>query len=206
MRDNGQGSETDENEADDPKVQRLHIIGRFSRHVATLPWCTRLGEPLDKQERIDAEAYVSAVGFPQASIATIIDWREAEHIAESPRWDDTWWEAEQQLQAGLVTQALADLKEAELMDALNHVATQAAGGAVSAVEAAARRAGYREETAGEEGSFLTALSGLAVSASYQAGLVLAALGDENHPFAIKFRLIESGRLPIGVIGSTFSIF
>ncbi|MBM3502672.1 MAG: hypothetical protein FJX65_02245 [Alphaproteobacteria bacterium] len=192
---------------DDPQIQRLTIVARFSRHVLSLEWGRRLGKPLSKDERADAQAYLDAAGFPDASIAVVTDWHEAAHIAENPNWNDGWWEAEQQLQSGLVSQAVAVIDQNELIDALNHVASQTAGAAVEAIETAAQRADYREDKAlGEEGSFLTALSGFAVASSYQAGLVLAAGADEHHPFSIKFRLVESGRLPIGVIGNTFTVF
>jgi hypothetical protein len=196
----------DDVDPDAPEIQRLRIIARFARHVVTLNWCRRLGRALSREERNDARAYLETAGFADASIAVVTDWLEAEHVAENPRWDGTWWEAEQQMQTTLATSAVAVVNQNELVDALNHVASQAAGAAVEAIETAAKRAQYTDPNAGQEGSFLTALAGFAVASSYQAGLVLAAGADEQHPFSIKFRLIESGRLPIGIVGNTFTIF
>ena len=47
---------------------------------------------------------------------------------------------------------------------------------------------------------------MAVAITYQASLVLASGGYENHPFTYKFELIECGRLPLGIIGNTFSVY
>ena len=56
--------------------------------------------------------------------------------------------------------------------------------------------------------YSTALAGAGAQAIYQAGLLLAAENeeDEHHVFALKYKLFESGRWPIGVVGNSFHIF
>ena len=51
-------------------------------------------------------------------------------------------------------------------------------------------------------------SEMCIRDSYQAGLLLAAEdeNDEHHIFALKYKLFELGRWPIGVLGNTFHIF
>ena len=49
-------------------------------------------------------------------------------------------------------------------------------------------------------------AGAAAQAAYQAALVLATDGEADHPFALKFRLFEAGRLPLGITGNTFNLF
>ena len=60
----------------------------------------------------------------------------------------------------------------------------------------------------EDEELIRAAVGAASQAIYQAGLLLAAENeeDQNHPFALKYRLFESGRWPIGVVGNSFHIF
>lgn len=188
----------------DPEVQRLTIMARFARGVIDVPWFSRLGEPLSADDIAAAEAYLVAAGFPDAAVAAVETWEEAEMVAENPAWNTDWWEAEEQLKAGLTEQALQHVHEMELANALNHLSAQCAGVALEAIGNVAIDAGFTPQS--DEESFLTAAAGWAVAGAYQASLVLAAGADEDHPFALKFRLFEQGRLPLGIAGTTFSIF
>jgi hypothetical protein len=188
----------------DPEVQRLTIMARFARNVIDVPWFSRLGEPLSADDLAAAEAYLVAAGFPDAAVAAVETWEEAEMVAENPAWNTDWWETEEQLKAGLTEQALQHVHEMELANALNHLSAQCAGVALEAIGNVAIDAGFTPQS--DEESFLTAAAGWAVAGAYQASLVLAAGADEDHPFAIKFRLFEQGRLPLGIAGTTFSIF
>jgi len=58
----------------------------------------------------------------------------------------------------------------------------------------------------EDETLLKAATGAAVQSVYNAALLLAAGGEETHPFALKFRLFELGRWPIGVHGRSFNLF
>ena len=86
------------------------------------------------------------------------------------------------------------------MLALTHVANQASEAVLAAAEAAAGRFGVEDE------ALIRAAAGAAAQACYHAALVLAAEGDEEHPFALKYRLYEAGRWPLGIVGRSFSLF
>jgi len=188
----------------DQQIQRLTIMARFVRTVVDVPWFSRVGEPLSAEDIATATAYLGSAGFPDAAVALVSTWDEAVEVAENPNWNSDWWETEEQLKAGLITQALEHVDEAELLNALNHVSGQCAGAAVEAISSAAIDAGFQPES--DEESFLNAAAGWAVAGAYQASLVLAAGAEGDHAFALKFRLFENGRLPFGVVGTTFSIF
>lgn len=188
----------------DQQIQRLTIMARFVRTVVDIPWFSRVGEPLSPDDRAAASAYLAAAGFPDAAVAQVPTWAEAVEVAENPNWNSDWWEAEEQLKAGLITQALGHIHETELANALNHVSGQCAGAAVEAISNVAIDAGFQPDS--DEDSFLNAAAGWGVAGAYQAALVLAAGADDDHAFALKFRLFEAGRLPFGVVGTTFSIF
>ncbi|MCX8231203.1 MAG: hypothetical protein OTJ45_05215 [Alphaproteobacteria bacterium] len=188
----------------DQQIQRLTIMARFARTVIDTPWFSRIGAPLSIEDTATATAYLSAAGFPDATVAQVEGWDEAVSVAENPNWNSDWWEAEEQLKSGLIVQSLDLVDESELANALNHLSAQCAGVAVEAISNAAIDAGFQPES--DEESFLNAAAGWAVAGAYQAALVLAAGAEGDHPFALKFRLFETGRLPFGVVGATFSIF
>lgn len=183
-----------------PEYRRLTAMAKFALRINEIPWLSRVGQPLSQEDTGFAEAYLNALGFPGAYVSAVETWEEAAGFAENPDWNTEWWEAEEQLRAGLVTQAAEDIDEADLTNALNHIAGQAAGVATEVVSGAAIDAGYNDD------EFVTAVAGTMVAACYAAGLVLAAGAEEEHPFALKFRLLETGRFPLGVIGTTFSLF
>ena len=189
---------------DDPQVQRLTAMARFARRVINIPWFERVGRVLTPEETAMADDYVAALGFPHARVASVRSWLDAEALAENPQWNSDWWEAEESLKSALIADALEVVHEAELMNALNHLTAQAAGVTLEAIERAAEIATYQPD--GGEESFLNAAAGIAVAACFQASLVLAAGEEETHPFALKFRLLEAGRLPLGIAGTTFSVF
>jgi len=189
---------------EDPQVQRLTAMARLARRVLQVPWFERVGRALTPEETAMADTYVAALGFPHARVAGVRSWLDAESLAENPQWNNDWWEAEEQLKSALIADALETILEPELMNALNHLTAQAAGVTLEAIERAAELATYQPD--GGEESFLNAAAGNAVAAAFQASLVLAAGAEEDHPFALKFRLLEAGRLPLGIAGTTFSVF
>lgn len=185
---------------DSPLYLRLNTMARFARTVTEYDWFSRVGGPLTEADLDMSLAYLSAVGFPDARVSAVTGWEEAAGLAETPEWNSDWWDAEEQLRSGLVAQAIEEVGEMELTQALNHIAAQAAGAATEAAQAAADAAGF------DDAEFVQAAAGAAVAASYTAGLVLAAGTDDDHPFALKFALLETGRFSLGVIGTTFSVF
>ncbi len=183
-----------------PEYRRLTAMAKFARGINEIPWFSRVGQPLSQEDLELAEAYLNALGFPGSHVSAVDTWEEAAGFAENPDWNTEWWEAEEQLRASLVTRATEDIDEVALTNALDHIAGRAAGVATELVSAAAIDAGYDDD------EFVTAAAGAMVAACYAAGLVLAAGAEEDHPFALKFRLLETGRFPLGVIGTTFSLF
>ncbi len=178
----------------------LQAVARFAQAVPHVPWFLHLGEPLTEEVRRIAESYVHALGFPDCAIAVISDWEEAGDAAESPGFDDASWEVEEQLTAGLVDDALAIVEEQELAAALTHASAAGGDAAKLAIEEAAALAGHSDP------ALLDAAAGAVTKACYQAALLLAGGGDEDHAVVFKYKLFESGRWPVGIIGSTFNIF
>ena len=178
----------------------LIAVARFARALDRVSWFAAVGKNLSPAEGDDAQAYLSALGFPDASVAAVADWEDAEAAARNPDWNTAWWEAEEQLRAGLITEAMAFSEEAELMAALNHVTAAASASASAAAALAATRAGVADK------ALVRAAAGAAIQGGYQAALVLASGAEEDHPFALKFRLFEAGRWPLGIVGSTFNLF
>ena len=178
----------------------LQAVARFSQAVPHVPWFLHIGEPLTLEAFETAETYALVLGFPGCSIARVQDWEEAGDAAENPGFDDASWEFEEQLTATLMDLALAVVDEEELAAALTHVSALAGDAAKLAIEEAAALAGHSDP------ALLDAAAGAATKACYQAALLLAAGGEEDHAVAYKYRLFEVGRWPIGIVGSTFNIF
>lgn len=178
----------------------LHGLRRMARLVDRLPWFERLGAELEEDEQEWAEAYLAALGFPDAAVVPIPDWEEAEAAAGSIDLNSSAWEAEEQLRMGLVEEALQRVDEDSLTVALTHLASQAAGPIRAAAEEAAAAAGVFDE------ELILAAQGAAMQACHQAALVLAAEVEDEHAFALKFRLFEAGRWPIGLAGNSYNLF
>ncbi len=178
----------------------LRAVARFARTVPHVSWFLRLGEPLTEEVRRIGDSYVHALGFPDCAVAAVGDWEEAAAATEDSGFDEPSWEAEEQLTAGLMDEALVIVEREELTIALTHVSAAAGDAAKLAIEEAAARAGYSDRV------LLDAAAGAATKACYQTALLLAGGGDEDHAVAFKYRLFESGHWPLGVIGSTFNIF
>ena len=183
---------------------RLKQMARFTGNMKKIHWFKRIGQRLSVTEQKASQNYLSALGFPRSNIVNVRNWEEAAGIAESHDWNSEWWEAEEQLRAGLLSEALRVIEEDELNHALNHTTAQTAGRVVDAISAEIQSPTQTPEF--NLPSFLNAAAGIAVAASYQAALVLASGVDENHAFAYKFELFENGRLPLGITGNTFSVY
>ncbi len=181
-------------------LPQLAAVARFARLIGSVGWFRALGEPLGGTDRATAEAYASALGFPDAYVATVANWEEAEAVAGNTDWNSDWWEVEEQLRAALTTEAAALVGEEALEFALTHVAARAADVVREAAEAASMHGGVADD------ELVRAAAGAAVQACHQAALVLAADGEPDHPFALKFRLFEAGRWPLGIAGTTLNLF
>jgi len=191
----------DENEVIDLEdYPGLVAVARFARGIARVSWFSRVGDPLDEFVRADAEAYLTALGYPEVFVADVAGWSEAEIAATNPDWNAVWWETEEQVRAGLTTDAIALVGAADVNASLTHVGAEVARVIPDAAAAAARRAGTEDDT------LIHAAAGAGAQACFQAALVLAAAAEPDHPFAFKFRLFEAGRWPISVIGETLHLF
>ena len=178
----------------------LQAVASFARMVAEVGWFARLGAEIESDEVDWAERYLQGLGFPDVEVAPVEDWEEAEAAARNPDWNSDWWEAEEQLRASLLADAIERSDEETVMLALTHVTNQASEAVLMAAEAAAARFGVEDE------ALIRAAAGAATQACYHAALVLAAEADEEHPFALKYRLYEAGRWPLGVVGRSFNLF
>jgi hypothetical protein len=195
----------DDDFEDDVAIDDLPpTLAALSRFAATLPhvsWFAAVGERLSEAERADAAGYLTALGFPECDIVQAMDWEEAEEAARNPDWNTAWWEAEEQLRAGLSARAveIAGDEEAVLV-ALTNVTSKASDAVHGAAAVAAARFGVADQ------GLIRAAAGASTQAAYQAALVIAAAEDEDHAFAQKFSLFQGGRWPLGIVGGTFSIF
>lgn len=195
-------NDDDEDDGSDALDDRptLVAVARFARMVPALNWFVSVGEQPDPDIIDSANAYLEALGFPEASALPAADWLEAEEAARNTDWNTAGWEAEEQLRMALVAEACTLMDEDELMVALAHVTSQASDAVHGAAAAAVARGGI------VDAALVRALAGAASQAAYQAALVLAADAGDEHPFAIKFRIFEAGHWPIGLVGNTFTIF
>lgn len=193
---------------EDDDLSGLRAVARLAKLVGSLPWFAAVGRKLTATEIDTAEAYIAGIGFAEMQVAGIENWLAAAGAAQAPDWDDDWWQAEQQMQTALLEQALTQIDEHDLEVALTHVSTRAGEVAHEHASRMAARQGVSDP------ALLKVAAGAAAQAAYQAALVLAARSaegedgedGEEHPFAIKFRLFEAGRLPLGPAGSTFNLF
>ena len=196
-------SDTDE-EFDDFDVGEeyptLMLVARFASMISETKWFHKIGLALDHENIKASRNYLDALGFPEGYPAEIMDWDDAIACLETNDWNSPAWEAEEQLAASLINSALEFIEEDVLEVALTNVSSKASEHITNAVENASMQWGIDDE------EILRAAIGQAVQACYQAALVIAAGEEEDHPFAQKFRLYESGHWPLGVAGTTLNIF
>ena len=192
---------------DDPELAELSLedfpqlvaIARFVQAFDEVPWFERCGVAMTADEMALTEAYLSALGCPQALVAPLADWPSLAETLEQSDADAEWRDLEAQLATGLVDEAGSLISADELEMALTHVSAMAGQSLPQAAELAALRGGG-------EADVIRAATGAAAHACHQAALVLAAGGDDEHPFSFKFQLFEAGRWPLGIIGGSFAIF
>lgn len=182
------------------ELPTLSGVAAFIAVVNNMHWFRTLGEmPSDNDRRL-AEAYGPALGFPEAEPAFLFDWEDAAAAAESNDINSPSWEAEEQLRASLTDDLLSVLDE----DTFEMVLTHINESTIPAIEAAAEDAADYLRI--DDGEFVRAAAGAAVQAVHQAALVMLTGADDDHPFALRFRLFERGRWPIGVTGASFLIY
>ena len=190
-------------ERETPQLARLK---RFAGSLEQTAWFSTLGEPPTAQTRAAAEAYLDALGFPDADLAILVDWEDAAAAAETLDWANPAWEAEELARADLTMRALDHLSEEALRVGLALVADRAGRAARDAMEQEAAMWDVADEAA------RTLAVGSVVQACHNAALalVVAAIDPtfdaETHLFAYKLALFEKGRWPVGVAGASFNLF
>ncbi|MFC3675496.1 hypothetical protein [Ferrovibrio xuzhouensis] len=198
---NDSDGDDDDDAAMSGDLDGLRAVARLAKLAGRIDWFAAVGRPLAPAEHADAADYVAGLGFPDVQVGRVEDWRAAAAVAaETPDWGEDWWQAEEQMRKALLDEALALNPEHDLMVALTHVSAMAKENAQVRATAAAARQGISNAV------LVKAAADAAAQAAYQAALVLAADGEADHPFAVKFRLFEAGRLPLGITGSTFNLF
>lgn len=182
------------------EIPALINLKRFAFVVDKVDWFHAIGENLTEDVRRLSRDYLDGLGFPDADLAVVSSFEEASDAAETLDWDSAAWEVEEQLRAGLVVDAMQNLEEEGLQIALAHITSKTAEGLQDAMDNLAAIWDVEDET------LITAATGAIVQTVYNAALLLAAGGEETHPFALKYRLYELGRWPIGVHGRSFNLF
>jgi hypothetical protein len=166
-------------------------------------WFAAVGERLTAGERWDARAYLAGLGFADAGVDEVNSWPEAAAITKSPDWSRAWWDREEAERTRLLEICGQQFPEHELMAGLSRIMELASATTHGAAAIAAARGGVADQ------ALIRVAAGAAAQAAYQAALpVLAgkAAGDSEHPFAVKFRLFEAGRWPLGIAGGSFHVF
>lgn len=196
------------------EVVVLSLIRQFTDRALRISWFCELGEPLSDEARADAQAYMDGLGFPDTDIAQLDDWEDAGNAAESLDINSEAWEAEEQLRASLVDQALQVVSEEGLGVLLTHLSSALVDPIEDALGEALYFADAREDVFGK-----LALGG-AQQACHGAALATAGLGAQKllygeeagetliaaHPLMLRFRLYEQGRWPVSLIGNSFNLF
>jgi hypothetical protein len=188
-----------DDEGDDRSA--LMLVSRFVAAASSPFWFSAVGQPLRPGLKRDARAWLDGLGFPDATPIALRDWREAADAAESTGIDDPAFEAEEQLRAALTVEAVDLLGEDAVTVALTHVAAELGPAIGEAALNATRVWGL------DDPGLVNAAAGAGVQAGHNAVLLLlAGRAEENHPFALKYRLFELGRWPVALIGSSLHIF
>ena len=178
----------------------LLATAQFLKTIPTLPWFENIGAPLDAGLGRDAHAYLDALGFPDAAVAAVGDWEDAAYAIGNPDWNSEWWEAEEQVRAGLTTAALETVGEEDLQAAIAHLNEIMTETIPEAIRVSAAYGGVSDD------DVIMAAVGAATQACHVAALVVLAAEEEDHSMALKFRLFEAGHWPLGVTGNTFHLF
>ena len=183
----------------------LQTIAKLAKKIETNDWFFRLGMPISNGEKNISLNYLSSIGFTQADPAYVQSWKEAAEIIEVQDFESDWRETEEQLRTGLLIKSKNLVSEHELLQAIDDITERAAKSAKTFFSSVLTTDLQKTNIEDHNIFFNTAID-IFVSASLQVALVLAAGGDENHPFAIKFQLFENGRIPLGITGNTFTLY
>jgi hypothetical protein len=177
----------------------LAAVRDFAAGIARGSWFAACGEALTEGERLDAAAYLAALGMPDLDIAGVAAWNDAAETTRREDWSRTWWEAEARAQSELHGAAARRFGEERLLAVLS-VVTEAADALHGRAALAMSRTGVADA------ALARVAAGAAAQACHHAALALAAGAGPDHLFAAKYRLFAAGRWPLGVVGNIFFVF
>lgn len=156
-------------------------------------WFCALGEPLNAGEQATLRSYLRGLGKDGAApIKVVAGWGEARRVSADPRWDHSLWHAEQLERKRLLAVLPASFAGA----ALEAISDRLHGCAA----VAAARMGCADQ------GLIRAAAGAATEAVYLAALARAAGVGNEHPFACKLALFESGHWPLLLIDDNYYLF
>ena len=196
------------------EIPVLSALRQFSEEAVRAPWFNELGEEFGDETQQIARAYLDALGYPQADAIAVLNWDDALDAAASLDMNTEAWEAEEQLRAALLDQALLGVSEEGLGVMLSHLAAQLS----DVLREMAEEAIYMADEMPEH--IIDLAVGAGQQAAHGAALVLAAaaveaaqnndmeMGEEalNHPLMLKYRLFEYGHWPLALTGQTLNLF
>ncbi len=186
---------------DDEAHPALALVPRFIAAASGAFWFSAVGQPLRGDLKREVRAWLDALGFPDAEPATARDWSEAAEAAESMGYDDPAFEAEEQLRAALTVEAIDAHGEDAVSVVLTHVAAELGPAIGEAALNSLSVWGLKDP------ELANAAAGAGVQACHNAVLLLlAGRAEDDHPFALKYRLFERGRWPVALIGSSLHLF
>jgi len=163
-------------------------------------WFKALSQPLRAGERLQVSAYLHGLGLERdLPVESVPDWKRAHAAIVDPRWDQRWWDAEQQEQARLTRKTTADIGERDLWRTLS-ASLLPADVAYEAAADAARRSDC------SDAALIRAAAGSLSQAVYLGELARLAAETVEHPFRMKKALFASGHWPLGIVGGTYYVF
>lgn len=187
--------------SDDDDNPVLTLVPRFIAAASAPFWFSATGQPIKRNLRRDTQAWLDALGFPDVVPIALRDWREAAEAAESTGIDDPAFEVEEQLRAALTVEAIDLQGEDTVSIVLTHIAAELGPVIGEAALNATRVWGL------DDMELVNAAAGAGVQACHNAALLLLAeRAEDDHPFALKYRLFERGRWPVALIGSSLHLF
>ena len=185
----------------------LATIGGLTRIVDGVGWYRAVGTPLDTDTYADTKAYLAALGFPDLRVVALVDGEEILQILEERTWGGTWSDTEEQVRAALAEEALGQLDAEVIQAATQHLGGHAHAAALAAAKGIPalqlpRLLSADPDDAGPDEKAAEDARGTICQALLMA---LSGAGAE-HPLALKFRLFEAGRWPLGAVGGSFYVF
>ena len=128
MNDYGNGSDWDDSAENllalEAEIPVLSALREFAQEAVRAPWFASLGEPFGEETQQIARAYLDTLGYPHADAVAVLNWDDALDASETLDMNTQAWEAEEQLRAALLDQALRGVSEEGLGVMLSHLAAQ----------------------------------------------------------------------------------